>query len=377
MKWLLIFLILVLILVTGGYLLTTYPGTLTIHWLGYQIKTSMLVFFTVLLILILLLGFILKILATIFHVPAFFKARHKKHTYEKGISSLAEALSALFALDGKQTEHKAHSIRQYLHEINLATFLEAEAAYLQGDMVEAEKRYQSLINSEDYQFLAHQGITRVYLKLGDDQKALQSAIKAKNIYRKSPWVHNTIIEQAIKQENLPLALSELNEMIKLNISPTQQLNNQKSTILVKLAEQESLRGSLKVALNYAQEAYEIAEDKSGSCFIYVDLLRKVKGDKAARKLIEKIWSTSPHPKLAKLYVDVMRPDSELNKLKIVKRLASFAPHHPESLLMIARAAIDAKQVEEARDCLDHLIAVGYQTETVHKLKTELDSFAAP
>lgn len=360
-------LIQVVILVAGGYLLTTYPGTLTIQWLGYNIETSLLVFFTALLIVSIILGFVLKFLAAIFHVPSFMKARYQKHTYEKGIHSLTEGISALYALDGKRTEHTAQGVRQYLHESNLATFLEAEAAYLQGDMVEAQKLYQSLMTIEEYQFLSSQGLSRIYLKLGKDQEALEWATKAKDASPNSPWAHQTIVDQAIKMNNQPLALAELNEM---NNPP------QKATILLQMAEEEVQGGNLQTALQYAKEAYEIAADQIEICLLYVDLLRKIKGDKTALKVIEQSWAVAPHPTLAEIYVKMLHPDSPLNKLSVIKRLASFAPQHPESFLITARAAIDAKQFNEARECLEQLIADGYQTETVLKLQADLAGFVA-
>lgn len=369
MKWFLIFLIQILILVSCGYLLTIYPGTFTVEWLGYQIEASLLVLFVAFILTFLTLGFINKLLSTIVHGPAWFKARSQK----KGMQSLTQALSALWALDGRQVEKKAQDVRRDLRADDLAIFLEAEAAYVQGDLIEAQKRYQFLSASPEYQYLAYHGLARLSLKWGDEQKALQWANKAKDAYQNSRWARNIIVEHALKADDLPLALRELDAMLALKGGPTQPLLNQKATILLTMAEQEIQSGDFKTALEYAREAYDITDDKGKASVLYVDLLRQLKGEKKAISVIEETWALSPNPHLPDLYVDLMRPPSEEEKLIVIKRLASFAPHHPESFFITACAAIDAQQWDEARACLKHLKEQGYQPDRVLKLMTDLES----
>jgi HemY protein len=142
-----------------------------------------------------------------------------------------------------------------------------------------------------------------------------------------------------------------------------------------LADHAKQQGDLKTALTYAEEAYELAQDKRDIVFLYVYLLRQLKGEKAAQSVVEQTWAISPDPRLAKLYLEITHPDSDQNKMKMIKRLASFAPHNPESFLATAHAAIDVKLWDEARELLSQLIADGYGTEEILKLSSRLENIA--
>jgi HemY protein len=216
MKWFFIFLVQVILLVTVGYLLTIYPGMITVNWIGYQAETSLLVFATIVLIISITFGLLIKILATLINAPFLLKSRYQKRSAEKGIHSVIEAMTAWSAQDSVQTVGKADEIRRFLHERDLANYLEAEAAFMKGDIQTAQRFYQDMLYAHGFQFLACQGMTRIYLKLHNDKQALEWAQKAKTAYSDSFWAHDIIVDLAIKTNNWELALTEINTLIKLN-----------------------------------------------------------------------------------------------------------------------------------------------------------------
>ncbi len=62
----------------------------------------------------------------------------------------------------------------------------------------------------------------------------------------------------------------------------------------------------------------------------------------------------PHPEIAEAYAVVRPGDSVRDRLKRVRRLHDLRPNHPNSSLAIARAAIDAREWQTARNALGGL-----------------------
>lgn len=372
MKWLIFLLLQIFVLTLGGYFLATYPGTLTVQWLGYQLETSLLVFVIALIVVSFIVGFVIKTLSSFLRVPDLLKARYHKYTYQKGIRALVCALTGLRAQDGKQAAKEAGYLRKFLQEETLATYFEAEAAIYCRDYVLAEKLFHALSERETFQFLGHAGLLRLSLVCGETQKALNSAMMAKKFYPLSSWVRNKIIEQAFIANKLDIALAEVEETMRLKIISNQNLKETKAQILFKLATHALQTKDLKTAVDYCHEAYELAQDKREIAHIYVGLLIEMNEEKRARHIIEQTWTLSPDEDLSKLYIDVMHPTSVLDRFKAIQRLASFSPHHPESFFICAQAAIDAKLWGQAHDHLNQLIAEGYTDERVSRLMSELE-----
>jgi HemY protein len=84
-----------------------------------------------------------------------------------------------------------------------------------------------------------------------------------------------------------------------------------------------------------------------------------KGDmRAASKLIETAYAASPHPDLAQAYIDMRPGDSAADRLARAKTLAKVAPGHSESAMLVATAALGARDFATARDAMSPLIYGG-------------------
>jgi HemY protein len=109
------------------------------------------------------------------------------------------------------------------------------------------------------------------------------------------------------------------------------------------------------ALRLAREAADLAPDLVPATALAARLLAR-RGDlRKATRLIEKCWKLTPHPDLARIYLDVRAGDSSAERLTRAKTLAALAPDDLESQLAIARAAIDAREFALARKTLDPLM----------------------
>ncbi len=82
-----------------------------------------------------------------------------------------------------------------------------------------------------------------------------------------------------------------------------------------------------------------------------------KGDlRRAAKIIEAAWRLQPHPDLAEVYLNLRPGDSALDRLKRADTLSRLSQGAAEGRLAVARAALEAREFDRARDALEPLLA---------------------
>ena len=75
----------------------------------------------------------------------------------------------------------------------------------------------------------------------------------------------------------------------------------------------------------------------------------------AAKVIETAWDRQPHPDLADIYLDLRPGDSNADRLAKARTLAKIRPSDPESHVIVARAALAARDFAAAREAMAPLI----------------------
>ncbi|HEV7437870.1 MAG TPA: heme biosynthesis protein HemY, partial [Pseudorhizobium sp.] len=65
-------------------------------------------------------------------------------------------------------------------------------------------------------------------------------------------------------------------------------------------------------------------------------------------VLEGVWKTAPHPEIATSYVRARSGDSAVDRLKRAEKLEAMRPNNVESLIAVAEAALDARELEKAR-----------------------------
>ena len=114
-------------------------------------------------------------------------------------------------------------------------------------------------------------------------------------------------------------------------------------------------GEPDAALRAAQEAVKLAPALAPAA-AYLGRRLSDKGDyRGASKVLENAWRQQPHPEVAEAYLDVRLGDAALDRLKRARVLQRLAPRDPESRLVVARAALDARDFRQARENLETLV----------------------
>jgi HemY protein len=112
----------------------------------------------------------------------------------------------------------------------------------------------------------------------------------------------------------------------------------------------------KAALVLAQEACKLAPTLVPAAAISGRLTAQAGDYRRASRMLEAAYAQTPHPDLAAAYLRVRHGDSTEDRLTRARALARSAPHDPESMLTVGRAALDAHDVPAARAAIASLLA---------------------
>jgi HemY protein len=103
---------------------------------------------------------------------------------------------------------------------------------------------------------------------------------------------------------------------------------------------------------------------------YAQRLRTNSQERRAASIITKTWKQAPQPDLATFF---LAPAADpAGRYQLAKRLVSYNPNAIESRFVIARAALDAGMLQEARQHVEALLKDGVQQRRLYLLIAELE-----
>src|SRR5690606_14298997 len=115
------------------------------------------------------------------------------------------------------------------------------------------------------------------------------------------------------------------------------------------------------ALELALGAHRLARELTPAAAIAGRILASRGRTPAAARVLMRAWRRAPHPELAVAYAYARPGDSPRDRLDRVRQLARLTPGHPEALIAVATAAIEARAWDEARQALKPLLDGGRLT----------------
>jgi hypothetical protein len=149
-----------------------------------------------------------------------------------------------------------------------------------------------------------------------------------------------------------LAILDVNRQHGFIDKPTYERHGAVLLTARALALEESDPGVAKLL---AVEATRFAPDLVPAAALAGRLLGEAGETRWAGKILQTAWRANPHPHLAEAYADLRPGESARDRLARVRALVREPPGHVEGSLALARAALDARELVLARQCLEALL----------------------
>lgn len=291
-----------------------------------------------------------KIIAGILNGPGavrgFFRARRR----DKGYTALSRGMIAVGSGDVRLAHRYAGEAGRLLDREPLLLLLEAQTAQLEGKSDAARAAFTRMLDDPDTRLLGLRGLFIEASRAGEVDAARHYAAEAQKLSPGVPWAGTAVLEYQSSEQDWAGALSTLEQSSAARSVDKAEARRLRAVLLtarameVEDAEPDRARG-------YALEAHRLVPDFVPAATVAARVLTRLQDTKKAAKVIEATWKLNPHPDLAEAYLHVRPGDSGRDRLKRARALEAIRPYHIEGVLVVARAALDVRDFDLARQQL--------------------------
>jgi HemY protein len=348
-----LFLLLLAALAFGAAWIADQPGTVSVLWLGRQIEFEVLTGIVGLLVAAAAAMALIGIVKWLIASPALAARAMRRRRDRRGRDAVSRGIVAIGAGDRRAAEHLAAEAEKYAPGQPLTLLLRAQTAQLAGDRGGAEKAFRAMLAGPETKLLGLRGLYVEAQRRADPAAARAIAEEAVKESPSAGWAGQAVLESQTLGGDWDGALASIERQYAARVIDKEQAKRRRAVLLTaKAVALEDHDPAAARAL--AVEAHGLAPDLVPAAAVAGRLLAADGDTRKASRVIEAAWKATPHPDLAEAYAHARRGDSRLDELKRVEYLARLTPSHPEGLMAVARAAIDAGEFETARRVLAEL-----------------------
>jgi HemY protein len=367
---LVVYLLVLALIAFGVAWLADRPGSIAIDWQGWQIETSILVAASALLALLAATILVWTLLRLIFRSPDLIAFSWRARRRNRGWAAVTRGLVAVGSGDALGARRAANDAERLLGQEPLARLLAAQAAQLAGDRDGAEAAFRAMTETPSTRLLGLRGLHVEARRRGDAAAALLSAEEAARHEPGLAWAADAVIEARCLNGDFAGALATL-EREAAHGGLERAAHRRRRAVLLAAQAQALELSDPSTAREKAVEATRLAPTLVPAAEVAGRLLGAAGDARKAAKIIEAAYAATPHPDLADAFLHLRPGDSSRERLKRIRTLTARMPAHPESAMVLARAALDAQDFDVARTSLAPLL--GEPTQRACLLMAELEA----
>jgi HemY protein len=338
-----------------AWVLASLPGRITADVGSVTVETPASVATLGLLLLFALLYALFRGLGALFRLPRTVRRRQAERRRQTGDAAVTRTLLALAAGETGDARREASRARRLLGDTPATLLLAAEAGRIAGRTDEAETAFRALAERHDAAFLGLRGLLRQAIEREDWPEAAALVKRAERVEPGAAWLRR-------ERGRLAVRAGEWSDALALA-----DADAPKAALAAAAAEVQS---DAARALNLAKQAWQDDPSLAPATLAYATRLRAAGREARALAAIRHSWAIAPHPDLARF---ALAPVSEpLQRLQAAQRLTEANPEHAESRLLLARAALEAGLIGEARRHAEAAVAAGLNQRRLWLLRAEIE-----
>ena len=353
---LILFLVLLAVLALGLSWLADRPGEIVLTWQGLRIETSLLVVLAGLICAFIGLLMIWSVLRLVLRLPSLVALTTRARRRARGYAALSRGMIAAAAGDSRYAMRATREAEKLIGEDPLTLLLRAQTAQLEGDRQTAETTFSRMVERPETRLLGLRGLHAEAARRGDDHAA---HLYAQQAHRIAPlgWAGEALLDRHVRRGEWRPALDIVETSRAQKATSRAQADRQRAVLLTAQA-RDGVDLDPEAALKQARDALNLAPGLTPAAVVAGGLLAR-RGDlRRAARLLETAWRASSHPEIAQAYVHLRPGDAARERLARAAHLAALAPRNIESALVLARAALEARDFGKARMALAPWLADG-------------------
>jgi HemY protein len=354
MRRVIAFLIVAAAVVAAAWGLANLSGHVSATIGTFRIETSAAIAVLSLVVAFVVGVILLRLLIWLVLLPFAGAAWRRRSRVRVGERAITRVLIALAAGEDRVARREAKRARELLGDSPQTLLLAAEAGRLAGREDEAEAAYQALTKQEDGRFLGFRGLLRQAIERREWGKADTFAREAEAARPGTAWLREQRAELAV-QSNAWAEAAELSGA-----------SGPRAVYYIAAADADS---DPTRALAYAKQAWRLDPHFTPAALSYARRLRASGKERRALAAVAEAWKKSPHPDLAEFALATASTPTD--RYQAAKRLVDSAPTNPESRLLVAKTAIEAGLMAEARQEIEAAKSEGVNQRRLWLLTAEI------
>ena len=357
MRRIVVFLAIAIAAVALAWWLAGLPGTVAVSagTLSITAPSSLAILGAV--VLFLLLYNLVRLVALVFRLPSRTRRMQRERQRAGGEQAVTRTLLALAGGDSASARKEAQRTRQLLGDTPQTLLLAAYAGRQAGAQEEADEAFNLLAARKDAAFLGIRGLLQGALARGDYDGAHALARRAEEANPGTPWLRAERARLAIRAGSWSEALELAGPG-----DPVAALSVAAAGTATDPAEARRL----------ARRAWKTDPGFTPAALTYAKSLRGAGKETRAQEVLREAWAKSPHPDLAE--AALAGGTYAVSRERRAETLASAAPDHPESHLLLARSALEANRFADARRHAEAALAAGLNQRRVWLMLAKIADF---
>jgi HemY protein len=364
------------ILIALAVVLAQSPGEAHLTWFGYQIDTTIGIMIAVVVLAVSGFFLLISIWRFVWRLPVKWIKARRNRLVRKGEAALLAGINAVAAEDYSEAVQQAKRARTFNPRQPLNLLLSAQSEYLSGKFDEADAFFTQMTKHPETAFLGFRGLILQARQHNNGQELRNYLQKALAVRPGSPWVLQQILELDLQSGNLAKASLVVEQMQLRQLITKQESRRRQGLIHWLKAEVAETAGDENGFIQAASSAHYEAPDISAITVRLAAKYREMGKQSKAQKLLLTSYGSSPHSEFGEQLVMINKNHSPLDQYREIEKLVKDAPHHPESLYLLALAAKNAKLWGQSSHFLTLLKDKVY-SQRVFRLMAELEEVQNP
>ncbi len=230
----------------------------------------------------------------------------------------------------------------------LIHLLEAQAALIKGDHDAARRKFEAMSEDPETRELGLRGLFIEAKRAGADEAAEHYAAQAVERAPYLPWASQAVLEYRTRAGDFDRALDLLDKQRASHSAGSKDTAREKAVLLTARAA-EKLDADPRKAREDALQALKYAPALVPAAVIAAKAWFREDNIRRGSAVLEQLWKIEPHRDIAETYIRARGGDTATDRLKRAEKLEALKPDNPVGLAATARAALEARQFDKARE----------------------------
>jgi len=327
------------------------PGEIALTWQGYEYRTSLLFGLALLLVAGIALAVLWNFLRFFIRLPSVLTVSARLRRRTRGFAALTRGLVAVGAGDSRGAKRYAEETERFLQNEPLALFLKAQAAQLAGDRAIAEASFTAMLALPETRVLGLRGLHMEARRRGDGGCSLSICGGKRSRSRPCPGPARRLLDHQAARQDWSAALAAVERNADGKIIDKATANRQRAVLKTAMALDRAEREP-EAALGLAREAIKLAPDLVPAGVLAGRLLTRVGDIRKAVPPARGELATLAAPRhcagLSRRTTGRFRRATDCCGRMCWR---SSRLEHPEGHMTLARAALEARNLELARKAM--------------------------